>query len=98
MQKVLSFLKPSLGKLSLFLIWWVIFYLVFIYLFKACIFADCRNFKDELIPCCNQTMTAMAQFFYRHRNPFLALIYLFSCWLSTNLENVGTISHRARQL
>jgi len=98
MQKVLSFLKPSLAKLSLFLICWVISYLVFISLFKGCIIADCQNFKGELVPCCGRIKTAMAYFLYRYRTLFLIFTYLFSCWLSANSENEGSITHRARQL
>ena len=97
-RKILLFLKPSAAKIFLVLISWVVFYLAFIFMLKGCISADCRNFQGESISCCGQAMTAMAYFFYRYRALFLILTYLFSCLLSVNLENAGTISHRAKRL
>jgi len=97
-RKILSFLQPSFAKVSLFLIIWIIFYLVFILIFKNCITGDCRNFQNELISCCSQTTTALAYFFYNYRVLFLILTYLFSCLLLVNLENAGTISHQAKRL
>ena len=97
-RKILSFLKPSAAKISLFLILWVVFCLAFILVLKDCIFADCRDFRGNLIPCCGLAKTSIAYSLYQVRVLLFGLTYLLSCFLSDNLTNVGSRENEIRRM
>lgn len=78
MIEIWKFLRPTIKKVFLTLIIWLILWSISYFFIAKCFFAECMS-KGEMASCCNSTEGKIAEILYMIRVSFPVIAYLFSC-------------------